>query len=284
MKTLEKKQVPAFSGMTNRMDTKHQFILTIAGHDPSAGAGLTSDIKTFEAHGLYGLSVCTAITIQNDVDFKQCTWTAVSAIISQIETLFERFDISVVKIGIVESWDTLSHILDSLHVLNPKIKIVLDPIFKASAGFDFHSNENQNLLESIWKKCFIITPNYDEIKSLYPNLDIEDTIEYISGFTNIYLKGGHREDKKGWDELYHSSIVMVNIPPNIEKIKEKHGSGCVLSASLASNILKEIELEDAAKNAKYYTEFFLNSHDSLLGIHNKIQEEKIKDSENNFKL
>ena len=249
------------------MNTDHNYILTIAGHDPSGGAGISSDIKTFEAHGLYGLSVCTAVTIQNDIEFKNCFWIDTEVILSQIEVLFQRFDISVVKIGVIKSWESLSIILDKIHSLNSTIKIVLDPIFKASAGFDFHSNENQNLLDSILGKCFIITPNYNEIRNLYPKLGIEDTLEHISSLTNIYLKGGHRTDKKGWDELYHSNIVMLNLPPNIETIKEKHGSGCVLSSALSSNIAKEVELEDAARNTKYYTEVYLNSHDSLLGNH-----------------
>lgn len=245
----------------------HKYILSIAGLDPSSGAGITSDIKTFEAHSFYGLSVCTGVTVQNDIDFKQCEWISKEIILSQIETLFERFEIKIVKIGIVQSWETLSLILDKLHVLNSEIQIIFDPIIKASAGFDFHTEESQDLLNKIWKQCFIITPNYDEIQLLYPNLDIEDTLEHIAGSTNIYLKGGHREDKKGWDELYHSGIVMVNIPPNVEEISEKHGSGCVLSSSLACNIALEQELEDACKASKYYTEKFLNSHKSLLGHH-----------------
>ncbi len=255
----------------------NKYILTIAGHDPSNGAGLTSDIKTFEAHGLYGLSVCTAVTIQNDIDFKQCVWTKVDVIIAQIEILFERFDINIVKIGIVESWKVLDHILKKLHLLNSDVKIVLDPIIKASAGFDFHETENQSLLDNLWKQCFIITPNYDEIQSLYPNLTIENTIEHISKFTNIYLKGGHRTYKKGWDALYHSGIVMINIPPNTDKVYEKHGSGCVLSASLASHLVLKTELEDAAKNAKHYTELFLNSNHGLLGKHsyNTIQHAQV---------
>ncbi|WP_291871726.1 hydroxymethylpyrimidine/phosphomethylpyrimidine kinase [Maribacter sp.] len=242
-------------------------ILSIAGLDPSSGAGLTSDIKTFEAHGLYGLSVCTAITVQNDLDFKQCVWTEKNLILNQIETLFERFTIEFVKIGIVESWEVLSTILDKLHALNTNVKIVIDPIFRASAGFDFHTQENQKTLDKIWKKCYIITPNYDEINSLYPEKSIEETITHISSLTNIYLKGGHRKDKKGWDELYCNKIVQVNIEPRAGKISEKHGSGCVLSSSLTSNLALEIELEDAAKNAKYYTESFLNSNVSLLGKH-----------------
>ncbi|WP_050809661.1 hydroxymethylpyrimidine/phosphomethylpyrimidine kinase [Ochrovirga pacifica] len=254
-------------------------ILTIAGHDPSGGAGLTSDIKTFEAHGLYGLSVCTAVTVQNDIDFKECIWVEKDLIIAQVETLFDRFEISVVKIGIIKSWQALLDILSLLHRLNSDIKIILDPIIKATAGFDFHSTENQDLLDKIWEKCFLITPNYDEIQLLYPEKDIEDTIEHIAGKTNIYLKGGHRTDKKGTDELYHSGIVMVNILPNADKVFDKHGSGCVLSSSLACNIALEMELEDACREAKLYTEEFLNSNESLLGTHKGIQNVGVKESE-----
>lgn len=244
-----------------------QYILTIAGHDPSGGAGLTSDIKTFEAHGLYGLSVCSAITIQNDINFKNCIWVEKNSILSQIETLFERFRIPVVKIGIVENWNVLLEILNKLHRLNTNIKIVLDPIIRATAGFDFHTNENQNLLGQVFDKCFIITPNYDEIKQLYPTKNIQETISFILKKTNIYLKGGHRKEKKGWDILYYKNTSQINITPKTETVFEKHGSGCVLSSALASNIVLELHLEDAAREAKYYTEQFLNSNKTLLGYH-----------------
>lgn len=250
-----------------------KYILSIAGHDPSGGAGITSDIKTFDAHGLYGLSVCTAITVQNEKEFKNCSWVPVETILAQIDTLFEHYEIQLVKIGIVESWRVLLQVVNKLHEVNPKVKIILDPILKASSGFDFHTNEDQKLLDEIWSKCFIITPNYDEIKSLYPQMNIEDTLEHIASFTNIYLKGGHREDKKGYDELYYSQIVMVNIAPFLNEALEKHGSGCVLSSALASNVALDIDLEDAARNAKKYTEQFLNSHPSLLGLHTKLKTE-----------
>jgi len=248
---------------------KRPYILSIAGLDPSAGAGLTSDIKTFEAHGLYGLSVCTAVTVQNDIDFKSSHWIPVGIILDQIETLFERFNINVVKIGIVENWNILLLILDKLHKLKTSIKIVLDPILKASAGFDFHTQETLEYFEKALKLCYIITPNYDEIKILFPEKTVEETIIYILEKTNIYLKGGHRKDKKGWDELYYSKLVQINIEPKADKIYNKHGSGCVLSSSLASNLAMQIELEAAARNAKYYTEAFLNSDDGLLGTHKK---------------
>ncbi|MDB0599636.1 bifunctional hydroxymethylpyrimidine kinase/phosphomethylpyrimidine kinase [Tenacibaculum maritimum] len=117
---------------------RKQYILTIAGLDPSGGAGITSDIKTFEAHNAYGLSVCTAITVQHDLSFKSCTWMAKNLILSQIDILFERFTINVVKIGIIQSWEFLLEVVQKLKELKKEVKIILDPILKASTGFDFH--------------------------------------------------------------------------------------------------------------------------------------------------
>ena len=246
----------------------NNYILTIAGFDPSSGAGLTSDIKTFEANGLYGLSVCTAITVQNDVCFKSCNWVDEAIILNQIETLFERFSIAVVKIGIVESWERLLVITEKLQELNSEVKIILDPVLKATTGFDFHTKQNLTVLENVLKSCYFITPNYDEIKTLFPEKNIEETIGFIAERTNIYLKGGHRSDKKGWDEVYYNKLVQLNIRPIAEKVFDKHGSGCVLSSALASNIHKEFTIEDACKNTKVYVEQFLNSNESLLGVHN----------------
>ncbi|WP_055435037.1 hydroxymethylpyrimidine/phosphomethylpyrimidine kinase [Lacinutrix algicola] len=250
------------------------YILTIAGLDPSSGAGITSDIKTFEAHGLYGLSVCTAVTVQNDIEFKDCIWIEKEIILNQIEVLFQRFSIAVVKIGIIQSWDVLLAVIQTLKKLNPTIKIVLDPVLKASAGFSFHNKQDLKVLEEVLRNCDFITPNYDEIKALFPEKSIEETIGFISERTNIYLKGGHRKDKKGWDEVYYSKIVKLNILPIAETVFQKHGSGCVLSASLASNLEKGMNIEDACKNVKWYTEQFLNSNNTLLGTHKYIENAK----------
>jgi hydroxymethylpyrimidine/phosphomethylpyrimidine kinase len=246
---------------------KQQFILTIAGFDPSNGAGLTSDLKTFQAHGLYGLSVCTTVTVQNDIDFKSSHWVKPSLILEQIEALFERFEIQVVKIGIIENWKTLSEIIKRLKELNATVKVILDPVLKASAGYDFHSEDELSVLDSILDSIFIITPNFEEIKQLYPEKTLEDTIEYISNKTNLYLKGGHRTELVGLDQLYYDKIVQLNIEPKGEGISPKHGSGCVLSSSLASNIKLGYPIEEAAVLSKRYTEQFLTSNNGLLGNH-----------------
>ncbi|MFD0993084.1 hydroxymethylpyrimidine/phosphomethylpyrimidine kinase [Tenacibaculum geojense] len=245
----------------------HQYILTIAGLDPSSGAGLTSDLKTFDAHGLYGLSVCTAITVQNDIDFKHCVWTDEEIILAQIACLLDRFSINTVKIGIVPSWKIALSIVILLKKHNPEITIVLDPVLKATAGFTFHSNDDYSVFEQVISHCSYITPNYEELKAIFPDKNIDQTIEALAELTNVYVKGGHRLDKPGWDELYYNKIVKMNIPPAVDNVYQKHGSGCVLSSALAANLALSIPMEDACKNAKYYTEQFLNSNKTLLGTH-----------------
>ena len=88
--------------------TDENYILTIAGFDPTNGAGLTSDLKTFQAHGLYGLSVCTAVTVQNTSEFNTSHWLETEVILDQIKILFKEFKIDVVKIGIVQNWEVRS--------------------------------------------------------------------------------------------------------------------------------------------------------------------------------
>ena len=248
----------------------HQYILTIAGFDPSSGAGLTSDIKTFQAHGLYGLSVCTAVTVQNDVDFFESHWMETEVVLNQIDVLFQRFSIDYVKIGIVKNWLSLSQIISKLKVLNPSVKIVLDPVLKASAGFDFHEQEMMNFFDGILSQLTLITPNYEEIKALYPNRSIDETIEHISSKTNLYLKGGHRSDKVGLDQLFYNKIVQLNIEPGIKNVSSKHGSGCVLSSVLASNLALGYSLTESAQLSKKYIEQFLSSNTTLLGTHSTI--------------
>ncbi|MCB4799786.1 hydroxymethylpyrimidine/phosphomethylpyrimidine kinase [Neotamlana laminarinivorans] len=244
----------------------------MAGFDSSSGAGLTSDIKTFQAHGLYGLSVCTAITVQNDVTLKSCVWIDENIIINQIETLFERFTISVVKIGIIESWERLLVVVKKLKSLNPTVKIILDPVLQASSGFNFKREENLKVLEQILETCYFITPNYNEIKALFPSKNIDETIIFIANKINLYLKGGHRDTCKGFDEVFYNISEKLSLEPLEKKVFEKHGSGCVLSSALASNIHKKLPIEVACKNAKLYVEQFLVSNTTLLGTH-KIQTE-----------
>ncbi|MEP0479567.1 MAG: bifunctional hydroxymethylpyrimidine kinase/phosphomethylpyrimidine kinase, partial [Nonlabens sp.] len=185
------------------------------------------------------------------------------------ETLLERFTIIAVKIGVIKSWDILLEILTVLRGYNSSIIIVLDPILRASAGFTFHNSQNLDVFEKVLENCDFITPNYEEIQELFPDKSIEDTIKFIAQRTNVYLKGGHRIDKKGWDEVYYDQVKKLVLPPILTSpIFEKHGSGCVLSSALASYLSHGLSIEDACKNTKLYIEEYLASNETLLGTHN----------------
>jgi hydroxymethylpyrimidine/phosphomethylpyrimidine kinase len=254
---------------------KRPYILTIAGFDPSNGAGLTADIKTIEALKGYGLSVCTANTIQNDVEFKTCYWTNIDVIKSQIEILFDRFTIAYVKIGIVQNWDVLNQIIDVLSEKNETIKIVLDPVLRSSSDFDFHASENnssdqdniEKQLDNVLDKIYLLTPNYNEIEELYTSKTTKETITHISGKTNLFLKGGHKKEAIGKDELFTTNGKRFVCNQKTKNVSEKHGSGCVLSAAITTYLALGFPLLKACYRAKRYTEKVLSSNSSLLGYH-----------------
>jgi hydroxymethylpyrimidine/phosphomethylpyrimidine kinase len=242
------------------------YALSIAGFDPSAGAGVLADVKTFEANGVYGFGVVSALTWQNDVEFEKVEWLDLEKIISQIEILLGRFEIKHIKIGLIENFDVLLKITDFLmsNIDNPVI--VYDPILKASAGFVFHDTIGQQFMDVI-KNIYCITPNIPEAEKLFGAEQLNEKLEHLSEHVNIHLKGGHSCENNVTDLLYtadHTYAFSNDRLPN----GGKHGSGCVLSAALTAQLALGNDLPTAAENANSYTYRFLASNDTLLGYHN----------------
>lgn len=243
------------------------FVLSIAGFDPSAGAGILADIKTFEANQVYGLGVCSALTFQNDFQFEGVKWISLSEIIGQIEILYRVYPIEVVKIGLVENLETLLGIIDSILGFNPKAKIIFDPILKASAGFNFHTEMNMGTLSDILQKIYLVTPNIPELNRLViAGENTQLKAHKLSKYCSMYLKGGHSEGEKAIDILFYEEKEDFFESTRI-KNGEKHGSGCVLSSAIAANLAKGFDLEKSCKEAKKYIGKFLVSTDDLLGYH-----------------
>lgn len=242
-------------------------ILSIAGMDPSAGAGLMADIKSFESLDCYGLAVNTANTIQNDITFKACYWTSQEVILQQLELLLERFELKVVKIGIIENLKVLVRVIDRILQKNRDTKIIWDPIIRSSSGFSFHDQHCDPVIETVLEKLFLITPNFEEFKTFYPGDSMEDRIKKISRKTNLYLKGGHRPGALGLDEIFTTSGECYQLKPVRKDCSEKHGSGCVLSSAMAAFLAYGNSLPEAGKKAKDYIERILASNKSLLAYH-----------------
>lgn len=248
------------------MSANRPFVLTIAGLDPSGGAGILADIKTFEQHKVTGFAITTANTIQTENKFYEIQWTDLSFVIRSIETFFLNYKISAVKIGIISSLYDLNRIISTIKMLSPSTKIVWDPVLRSTTKFEFMMIKDYSDLHKILSKIDLITPNYNEIEILFPgfiskNLRLKNKIP-----TNILLKGGHNESAIGTDLLFLKNEVLDLLPTN-KKCFEKHGSGCVLSSAIASNLALNQNITEACKNAKIYIENYLSSSSTLIGYH-----------------
>jgi hydroxymethylpyrimidine/phosphomethylpyrimidine kinase len=241
-------------------------VLSLAGYDPSGGAGLLADIKTFEAHKVLGMGVCTALTFQNESEFEAVQWTKPADIIRQTEILYRKAVFKYVKIGLIENLEVLEEVISYLLSKNSATKIILDPIMKASAGFDFQASLHSQKFLEIASKLWLITPNWHEMQAIFPNLQAQEGASTLSQYTKVYLKGGHHPENLGKDYLYVKDMVYP-LNPKTKRAFAKHGSGCVLSSAITANLAKGFPLLKACLKAKTHTTRFLESDEGLLGFH-----------------
>lgn len=244
--------------------------MVVAGYDQSAGAGVLSDIKTLEAHEVYGYAVITGLTFQNERVIRRVEWLSSKDIFEQIDVCFDSEAYDWVKIGITQSMRVAGAIIDHIRGYNPGVRVVLDPVIKASSGTEFWERLDQEEWEEVAARCYVVTPNWEEIGWLYSGEAIEASCAELSSRLgcHIYLKGGHNGEFPGRDYLWSDgeAEVLDPIVPTGE-IYPKHGSGCVLSSALTANLALGYPLPIAAERAKRYIERFLSSNKTLLGWH-----------------
>lgn len=239
-------------------------ILTIAGFDPSGGAGLLADVKAIEANKCAAFAVCTANTIQNEKEFIAVNWIEEDEVFAQMDILLKAHQFKFVKVGLISSLEFLKNVISLLKTHDSKLRIIWDPILSASAGFDF--NYDLSELKEVLKDIYIVTPNWNEIKQLSGNEDAQTGAEQLAQLTNVYLKGGHNPTTKGKDYFYYNERVF-SFNPKVKVRYEKHGSGCVFSSALASNLAKGYPIIKSCLRSKSYMYKFLNSSTNLLGSH-----------------
>jgi hydroxymethylpyrimidine/phosphomethylpyrimidine kinase len=249
------------------MSENRPFVLSIAGFDPSAGAGVLADCKTFEQHQVYGFAIITANTIQTEEEFIKIEWTDLNFVLESVEKLFANYTIKAVKVGIVPSLHYLNEIVCRIKTISPDTKIIWDTILKSSTKFDFFTIENKVFLTNILRKVDLITPNYNEILQLDSIPSTVDIIaETLSQYCDVLLKGGHNPEALGVDYLYVQDRFF-RLEPTNALTTEKHGSGCVLSSAIVANLALDHNLLAACKNAKNYIEHYLKSNHTKLGYH-----------------
>lgn len=243
------------------MEINRPVVLSIAGFDPTGGAGILADIKTFEQHKVAGFGVLSANTFQTDTDIQKVNWIPVAEIKQQINLLMKRWDTEWFKMGVVENSHVLQQLVTFIVQKNPKAKFVWDPVLRSSSGFKFFESEHD--ITTLLNHITVLTPNLAEFESL---IGSEEKALGLSMNTIIYLKGGHRKGANlGYDILYWKGGKYTFEPKLIGSAK--HGSGCVLSSAICANLALGLTVPKAFQNAKNYIEKFLTSNSSLLGWH-----------------
>jgi len=238
---------------------------SIAGFDPSAGAGLLADIKTMESLLIYGYGINTANTIQNSKTFESINWVDKSQVVSQLNICLREAKPNGIKVGLVHDFKFLIDLIKTIKGANPQVRIVWDPVLSASAGKLFHRSIDQILLKQIAGLVDLITPNKPEAEILFGS-DKKEALANLNLACTILLKGGHASENLGTDYLITDKEVYT-LPPTLSVVNPKHGSGCILSSAILSYYLTTDDLHQACSKAKVYTEQAMASNQSLLAYH-----------------
>lgn len=231
--------------------------LSIAGSDCSGGAGIQADIKTMTMHGVFAMSVITAITAQNTLGVTAIQDISNEVIEKQLDAVFTDIFPDAVKIGMVSNSEIIHIIADKLKQYKAK-NIVLDPVMVSTSGSKLINQDAIDALVSeLMPLADIITPNIFEAEILsgmkITNIDEmlkAGQIIFEKSKTNILVKGGHLKGDKA-DILISDKGIFFYVSQSIDN-PNTHGTGCTLSSSIASNLALGKDMREAVKEAKNY--------------------------------
>lgn len=244
--------------------------LSIAGLDPSGGAGTIADVKTFSAFGCFATAAITSLTFQNTVEVTGAAHQSAETVRRQIEPVLQDFEISAVKTGMLptaEIIETTANVIREHGLKN----IVVDPVVRSTSGFDLIDNTAlQKLIEMLFPLADVITPNIPEAErisgiAISQESDIEAAARQMQsmGARNVLIKGGHRpiadvgknggnvENPKAKDHLYLVDDVHIFEAEYIDTTST-HGTGCTLSSAIAANLALGNDLRTAIDTAKKF--------------------------------
>ena len=241
-------------------------VLSIGGSDPSSGAGIQSDIKTFENHGVYGFTVITAITSQNTKKISKILPISSKIIKSQLESVLSDFQIDSIKIGMMYD----SSIIKAVHVMikNQKCPIIVDPIIESTTKVILlKKSAITDYRKMIIPLATIITPNRRESKILSGCSKVDDAARRLQelGAKNVIITG-YRESEREIEDFVMESDSNYILKGKRIKLTN-HGSGCNYSASITASLARKKSIHEAATIAKEYVyQSIKNSKDLGKGI------------------
>src|SRR5258708_215940 len=243
--------------------------LTIAGSDPSGGAGIQADLKTFAAFGVYGTSAITAITVQNTMGAEGIAPLSADLVTAQIETLAGDFAIDATKIGMLATSAIVEAVAAAIAELELPL-VVLDPVLVSSSGDRLLDAEGvQALCTELLSRVRAVTPNVPEAevlsgRTIHSIADAHDAARMIHdrGAAAVISTGGHglagtrNAEPRTWspdivDRLFDGHALHESRVRRIDS-QGTHGTGCTYSAAIAASLALGRDLVDAAGRAQQY--------------------------------
>ncbi|MEP7336688.1 MAG: bifunctional hydroxymethylpyrimidine kinase/phosphomethylpyrimidine kinase [Acidobacteriota bacterium] len=248
--------------------------LSIAGFDPSGGAGVLADIKTFAAFGVYGAAAITSLTSQNTVAVYGAFHQPAEVLRAQLDPILADYSIAAVKIGMLPTRETVEVAADVIerHKLP---NVVIDTVIHSTSGYDLVGDGAIELLiERLLPLARIITPNLAESERL-TGLEVKDmdgmkraalalserAQSAIPNRQAVLIKGGHLPDE-ATDVLYDGSEFHLFRAPKLAT-RNTHGTGCTLSSAIAALLARGYGVPEAVMKAKNYLESALRSAPNL---------------------
>ena len=236
-------------------------VLTIAGFDPSSGAGITADIKTIAAHGCYGVACITALTVQSTQGVSRVEALPARLVSDTLKELSRDVEIAAVKIGMLGSAEVVAAVAEFLSATKLG-NVVLDPILRSSSGARLLESKGEKLmLERLLPLATAITPNLDEAASLsglkVTNLEEMKTAAFRLhelGAANVVITGGHLEKAIDLLSFTHPNggVESQVFKAERQRSRSTHGTGCAFASALACHLAHGRALPEAVLLAKAY--------------------------------
>ncbi len=249
-----------YNEMNKKTKTSRPAVLTIAGSDPSGGAGISADLKTFATLCVYGMSVVTAVTAQNSCGVRDIWPCSPESVRSQLRSVLEDVSVQAFKTGMLVDEGIVCAVAEVLCEYSPK-NLVVDPVIAAMDGTSLLSQDAIGALEqSLLPLARLVTPNTYEaavlagMEAVRTLKEMKEAAKRIAdaGAVAVLVKGGHLEGARVSDVLYDGGSWQVFTDERIGTC-DPHGTGCTLSAAITASLAHGATVEVAVETARDYT-------------------------------
>ena len=230
--------------------------LTIAGSDPSGGAGLQADLKTFHQHGVYGMSVVTLLTVQNTIQVSAVECLQPAFVTAQLEAVLADIPPGAAKTGALGNAAIIAAVAS--RALDFQFPLVVDPVMISKHGQPLiEACAIAAIIRALLPRAFLLTPNIPEAERL-TGMEIRDlpTMEAAArrlvamGASHVLVKGGHLKGES-FDLLLYNGHTTI-LPAQRLETRHTHGTGCVLSAAITARLARGEDLPGAVRRAKVF--------------------------------